>query len=511
MDSIFYFIDLVVSIIGPVSDFFWEFPTNFEWYSSIPVLGEFSFSTFILVGSGIYFTFRLRFIQVAWFKKGVKILAIKYEGNTGISPLTAFLLSSGIRIGPGNILGVTGAIAAGGPGALFWMWVSAFFGMATSYVESTLAQIFKERRGNEFIGGLPYYAKTLCNNKAWVGVIASSAYIMYSLCGIPVDSFNTVTGIASLTRIITGTDFSVQSDVYYYIAAVVIFLVALMAFGGIKRVTKACDIVVPIMTSIYILTVISLILYNYENVPYFFHVVFEGAFTPDAMFGGALGITLVQGVKRGLMSNEAGQGTITMAAGVAGAKHPCEQGLVGAVGVFLDTHIICTMTAFIIIMAHRYMIDPQGWEAAETYSRFLMSISSMTPGFLETVISFLLSLCFSMFAYTCVIGMVTFSEISARRISDNPIFVTAIRILCIFVSAFGILSSIAGYDLSRMWAFEDLGNIVIVYVNILMLHIGFKYVKLATKHFERYGNVNFISRDVIGIDTPYWRKGSDIE
>ena len=107
--------------------------------------------------------------------------------------------------------------------------------------------------------------------------------------------------------------------------------------------------------------------------------------------------------------------------------------------------------------------------------------------------------------------MVTFSEISARRISDNPIFVTAIRILCIFVSAFGILSSIAGYDLSRMWAFEDLGNIVIVYVNILMLHIGFKYVKLATKHFERYGNVNFISRDVIGIDTPYWRKGSDIE
>ena len=284
-----------------------------------------------------------------------------------------------------------------------------------------------------------------------------------------------------------------------------------MAFGGIKRVTKACDIVVPIMTSIYILTVISLILYNYENVPYFFHVVFEGAFTPDAMFGGALGITLVQGVKRGLMSNEAGQGTITMAAGVAGAKHPCEQGLVGAVGVFLDTHIICTMTAFIIIMAHRYMIDPQGWEAAETYSRFLMSISSMTPVFLETVISFLLSLCFSMFAYTCVIGMVTFSEISARRISDNPIFVTAIRILCIFVSAFGILSSIAGYDLSRMWAFEDLGNIVIVYVNILMLHIGFKYVKLATKHFERYGNVNFISRDVIGIDTPYWRKGSDIE
>ena len=507
MEEIFHVIDIIVAIIGPISDFCWEFPTNFEWYSSIPVLGEFSFSTILLVGSGIYFTFRLSAIQVRMFKKGLYILAHSQQKELGISPLAAFLLSSGIRVGPGNIMGVTGAIAAGGPGALFWMWVSAFFGMATAYTESTLAQIFKERQDNEYVGGLPYYAKTLCNNKIWVGAIASAAYIMYSMCGIPVDSFNTVTGIAAMGRIVTGVDYPVQSDFYYYVSAFVITLVAFMSFGGVKRVTKACEFMVPIMAGIYFLTVIALILYNSGSIGYFFNAVFSGAFTPQAMFGGAFGITLVQGVKRGLMSNEAGQGTITMAAGAAHAKHPCEQGLVGAVGVFLDTHVICTLTGFIIIMAHQWVQNPEVWQETETYNRFLMSVSSMTPGGIETIILFLLSMCFALFAYTCVIGMVAFTEVSARQISSNKIFINIVRIFCISVSAFGILSSIAGYDLDRIWAFEDLGNITIVYVNILMLHIGFKYVKKATAHFR--GGAETFTSDVIGIDTPCWNKETD--
>ncbi len=511
MGSLLAAVNAILSFITPISDFFWDFPKNFEWYREIPLLGDFSLAIIVLVGSGIYFTLSLGFIQIKYFKKGIKLLIQHKQIQSGISPLTAFFLSSAMRVGPGNIIGVTGAIATGGPGALFWMWISAFFGMATAYTESVLSQLFKEKRGDVYVGGLPFYARQLLGNKAWIGVVLSCIYILYAMFCLPAQGFNVVSSMGAIAEIFIGNSISVQSSFYYIVSTIVIILAAVIAFGGIKRVTKATNAMVPIMAIIYILTVAFLIVTNTHRIPYFFQSVFSGAFTPEAIFGGAFGTALVQGVKRGLMSNEAGQGTITMAAAAADARHPSEQGLIAALGVFLDTHIICTMTAFIIIMAHRYMIDPQGWEAAETYSRFLMSISSMTPGFLETVISFLLSLCFSMFAYTCVIGMVTFSEISARRISDNPIFVTAIRILCIFVSAFGILSSIAGYDLSRMWAFEDLGNIVIVYVNILMLHIGFKYVKLATKHFERYGNVNFISRDVIGIDTPYWRKGSDIE
>ena len=200
MDSLFAAANAVLSFVIPVSDFFWDFPKMFGFWKAIPLLGAFSIAVIVLVGSGLYFTFRLKGIQVRKFKSGVHTIIQRRHIRTGISPLAAFCLSTAMRVGPGNIIGVTGAIAAGGAGALFWMWVSAFFGMATAYTESTLAQIFKERQGNEYVGGLPYYARTLCNNKVWVGAIASGAYIMYSMCGIPVDSFNTVTGIAAVGR-----------------------------------------------------------------------------------------------------------------------------------------------------------------------------------------------------------------------------------------------------------------------------------------------------------------------
>ena len=165
MEGIFQAINNIFSFVGPLSDFLWDFPTNFEWYSSIPVLGNFSFAIILLLGSGIYFSFRIGFMQVTHFKKGINVMTQRRTVETGISPLAAFLLSSAMRVGPGNILGVTGAIAVGGPGALFWMWVSAFFGMSVAYMESVLAQIFKEKKDDEFIGGLPFYGRKLLKNK----------------------------------------------------------------------------------------------------------------------------------------------------------------------------------------------------------------------------------------------------------------------------------------------------------------------------------------------------------
>ena len=156
MEAIFAAINSIFSFIGPLSDLLWEFPTNFTWYASIPILGNFSLAIILLVGSGIYFSFRLGFVQVRDFAKGVHTMACRKHTEVGISPLAAFFLSSAMRVGPGNIIGVTGAIAVGGPGALFWMWVSAFFGMAVAYIESVLAQIFKEKKDNEFVGGLPF-------------------------------------------------------------------------------------------------------------------------------------------------------------------------------------------------------------------------------------------------------------------------------------------------------------------------------------------------------------------
>lgn len=502
MESLFAAVNAVLSFVTPVSDFFWDFPKMFGFWQAIPLLGQFSLAIIVLVGSGLYFTCRLSFIQVRNFGHGLSVLTRRRQIHAGISPLAAFFLSTAMRVGPGNIIGVTGAIAAGGPGALFWMWVSAFFGMATAYTESTLAQIFKERRGDEFVGGLPFYARRLCGNKVWIGVLLSCVYILYAMMCLPAQGFNVVTSVGAMAGILTGETIPVQSIFYYAVSVIVVLLAAVMAFGGIRRIANASNRMVPVMAVIYILTVVILIVINLDNVPYFFRAVFAGAFSPEAVFGGAFGTVLMQGVKRGLMSNEAGQGTITMPAAAAEARHPCEQGIISALGVFLDTHVICTMTGFIIIMAHRWAADGVAWKAAGTYPKFLMSIESMTPGGLEAVVLFLVSVCFCLFAYTCLIGFISFSEIAANRISSSPSFILFIRCLGIFVAAFGITCNLAGYDLSNLWAFSDLGNIIIVYCNIPMLYLGFSYVRKATKEYSSEA-MSFDSRD-IGIETDCW-------
>lgn len=504
MDSLFAAANAVLSFVIPVSDFFWDFPKMFGFWKAIPLLGEFSLAVIVLVGSGLYFTFRLKGIQVRKFKSGVHTIIQRRHIRTGISPLAAFCLSTAMRVGPGNIIGVTGAIAAGGPGALFWMWISAFFGMATAYTESTLAQIFKEKRGGEFVGGLPFYARRLCGNSAGVGVALSLVYILYALMCLPAQGFNVVSSVGAMGEILTGGTIPVQSEFYYAVSLIVIALATVMAFGGIKRIAAVSNRMVPLMAAIYIGTVVLLIFSNLDNVPYFFHAVFSGAFSPEAVFGGAFGTVLMQGVKRGLMSNEAGQGTITMPAAAAEANHPCEQGIISAIGVFLDTHVICTMTGFIVIMAQRWAAEPEAWKAAGTYPKFLLSIGSMTPEGFSQVVLFLVSVCFCLFAYTCVIGFITFSEISANRISAAKPFIYFIRGLGIFVTAFGIFCDIAGYDLSNLWAFSDLGNIIIVYCNIPMLYLGFKYVRKATENYEQ-GEKRFDS-SVIGMKVDYWDK-----
>ena len=215
MERVFEAINGVFSFIGPLSDFLWDFPTNFDWYSSIPILGNISFAIILLLGSGIFFSFRIGFMQVTYFKKGIRTMTEKRVVETGISPLASFFLSSAMRVGPGNILGVTGAIAVGGPGALFWMWISAFFGMAVAYMEGVLAQIFKEKKDDEFVGGLPFYGRKLLGNKVWIGVFLSVLYILYALCCLPAQGFNVVSSVGRMAEIVTGTTIASGSAFYY--------------------------------------------------------------------------------------------------------------------------------------------------------------------------------------------------------------------------------------------------------------------------------------------------------
>ena len=506
MKAIFEAINNIFSFVTPVSDFLWNFPTNIEWYSKIPLLGNLSLAIIVLVGSGLFFSFKLGFIQVTHFKRGIKTLVEKRNAKTGISPLASFFLSTAMRVGPGNIIGVTGAIAVGGPGALFWMWVSAFFGMATAYMEGTLAQIFKEKKGDEFVGGLPFYGRKLIGNKVWVGIFLSVLYILYALCCLPAQGFNVVSSVGRIAEVMMGSKMESDAIFYYIVGAIVVIMTAVIAFGGIKKVTKWTDKMVPVMAVVYIVTVVTLIIINITRIPFFFSSVFGGAFTPDALFGGAFGTVLAQGVKRGLMSNEAGQGTITMPAAAADAGHPCEQGIVASLGVFLDTIVICTLTGFVVVMGRCWLGDGGAtWMVLDKLPMFTESIAALTPGTeLNAVMSVLVSLCFCLFAYTCLIGMISFSEIVANRISTTKTCINAVRIICLFVAAFGILCNIAGLELGNLWAFSDLGNILIVYFNVPIVYVGAKYVFRATKHYKKNDGTPFTSKVIGRDDCTYW-------
>lgn len=512
MDAAFESLNGIFRFIIPVSDWIWDFPTNYSWWRSIPILGNMTLPVLLLVGSGIFFTIRTGFVQVTHFRDGIRTIVRKNTARHGISPAAAFFLSTAMRVGPGNIIGVTGAVTTGGPGALFWMWVSAFFGMATAYTESVLAQIFKRRDGENFVGGLPFYGRKLVRNSAVIGIALSVLYLLYAFFCFPAQGFNSVTAVGQLAGIVTGNDFESDSLLYWVAAAVILSFTVYITFGGIRKVTKVTNRMVPFMAVVYCLTVIVLIIVNFDRIPAFFSSVFTGAFKPEAIFGGVFGIALQQGIKRGLMSNEAGQGTITMPAAAASSSHPCEQGFVQAVGVFLDTIVICTMTGFVIIMGQLWNSSRSAeFLAMDKLPQFLSSVAELTPGTVfNTVTTLLVTLCFGLFAYTTLIGFISFSEISAARISTRRGFTTAVRIICIVIIAFGMFSNIAGYNLSNLWAFSDLGNILIVYANLPLLFLGFRHVLAATRHYKLRDGTPFTAK-ITGLDLNYWNDKKVLE
>lgn len=505
MDTLIIVIRTICAKVQVVSDLLWDFPTNFEWYARIPVIGNFSLAVILLIGSGIFFSVRLRFIQVRRFKYSMSVLMKEKEGEAGLSPLASFLLSTAMRVGPGNILGVTGAVSVGGPGALLWMWVSAFFGMATAFVESTLAQIFKEKKGDEYIGGMSFYGRRLLRDSAAVGVLLSLLYLIYAFLCFPAQGFNTVSSIGQIAGIISGRELPTTHIIYWVSFAAIILVTIIVSWGGTRRISKVTDMLVPVMASVYVLTSLVLILINFKMIPWFFYTVVTEAFKPEAVFGGSFGIVLMQGVKRGLMSNEAGQGTITMPAATADAEHPCDQGCVQSLGVFLDTIVIATMTAFIVIMGRVWLTDgADAWFEAGKLQKYLLSVEELTPGTgLNTIVTLIVTMCFGLFAFTCLLGFMSFSEISANRISRNPAFINIVRLIDIGVIIFGMLTSIVGMDLSALWDLSDLANILMTYCNIPLLYLGFRYVKRAQEHFEKDDKTPFNS-DIVGIKLSAW-------
>ncbi|MGL5357374.1 MAG: alanine/glycine:cation symporter family protein [Cetobacterium sp.] len=477
----------IFSFLGPITDFLWEFPRNLDFYRDIPIVGNFSLSILLLVGCGVYFSLKLKFVQVRYFKKSIQILKKKNEAKIGISPFAAFLLSSATRIGPGNIMGVTGAILSGGPGALFWMWVSATFGMATCFVEATLSQIFKEKNGEDYVGGIAYYGRRLLKNSKFVGFFIASSYIFYALFTLPSQVFHMFTAFGSVVGLVTGETYSRTDNVYLAIGMGIIVLTSFIIFGGIKRVTSVTDYIVPIMAVTYFVIAIFLITLNLDKVPFFFTSVFSEAFKPSAIFGGAFGIALQQGIKRGLMSNEAGQGTVTMAAAAADAKHPVEQGFIQSFGVFVDTFVICTISGFLVIIANVWSIDALNFAVLrnDKLGYFITSLKVLSPDFLETPIQFIVSLCYGMFAFSTILGMIAFIEVSATEISRKTYFLNIMKLVSSLVFIpFGVLSVWSGLELDNIWVISDLTNLIMVFINIPLILIGFKYAKASLDEYE---------------------------
>ncbi|MGL4392852.1 MAG: alanine/glycine:cation symporter family protein [Fusobacteriaceae bacterium] len=488
MEQILKNINDLFGFLGPITDMAWDFPTNFSWYANIPIIGKFSLAIIMLVGSGIFFTFWLGMVQVKYFRKSVKILMAKNNAKLGLSPLAAFLLSSATRIGPGNIMGVTGAVSTGGPGALFWMWVSAFFGMAISFVEATLSQIFKEKDGDDYVGGIAYYGRKLLGNYKIAGILIAIAYILYALFTIPGQVFHMFTAFGNMTSKITGVTYE-RFDIIYIIIGIVIIITTIpIIFGGIKRVAKVTDVMVPVMAVAYFLIALVLIIINIDKLPLFFRSVIGGAFTPHAIFGGSFGIALQQGIKRGLMSNEAGQGTITMAAASSNAKHPVEQGFVQSFGVFIDTIVICTISGYLVVIAQVWNTPGVDFAVLKSskLDTFMTSVGFLSPAILSNSIQIIMSFCYGLFAFSTVIGMIAFIEVCSTEISKTKEFSFFTKgISSVIFVPFGVLCVWTGLQLDNIWVISDFVNLMMVVINIPLILLGAKYVKTALKHYEK--------------------------
>ena len=507
MAEVFYWVDQLFAFVLPISNFLWDFPTNFEWYASIPVLGQFSLSILLLVGIGIYFTLRTGFVQIRYFKAGIKLLTQKSTSKVGESQLTAFLLSTASRVGAGNIVGVTGAVSLGGPGAIFWMWVSAFFGMATSFAEATLAQLFKERKDDQYVGGFTFYIQKIWGNLAWVGSGMCILYLVYNMLSIPVHTFHVFTAANSVIDTVTGTKSQQTEPIYYAVALLIILSIALISFGGVHKVTKVTDKMVPVMAIGYIVVVLALAIINISDVPAFFVSVFQGAFLPDAIFGDAFGIAISQGIKRGLLSNEAGMGTATQAASIARSNHPCEQGFVQSIGVFLDTIIICSLSGFVVGAGHLWTTNSD-WETLQEdkLGLFLESARALVPGTAaDSIVVFFLAIAFGLFAFTTLLGDVVYAEIAANKISKKRKFVSGIRGLgaLIFVPL-GTLTVLAGLQLDNLWSVSDFINVVLVFINVPTLIVGSNLVLKAFRNYQKNPGKAFHAED-LGLTSEVWQ------
>ena len=354
-----------------------------------------------LVGCGLWFTWRTHFVQFRMVGEMLRLLtdsaASTPKGTKHISSFQAFAVSVATRVGTGNLAGVASAIAIGGPGAVFWMWLIALIGSATAFVESTLAQLFKQKEKDSFIGGPAYYIQRGLH-KRWMAVLF--AVLITCQFGLSNNSIQSNTICHAMQEAFGWSPILVGC----VLAAMGLFIV----FGGIQRIAHVSSILVPIMAVGYVVLAIVVIALNIEQIPHVFKVIVTDAFGIEQVAGGGIGATIMNGVKRGLFSNEAGEGSAPNVAATAAVTHPVKQGLIQALGVFTDTLLVCSCTAFIILISGLYNV-PELNGIALTQAALQSEVGSAGPVFVAIAIF--------LFAFSSIIGNYYYGEANIRFIT----------------------------------------------------------------------------------------------
>ena len=350
-----------------------------------------------LIGSGIIYTLRTKFVQLRLIGEMIKLIFGSAGAKTSgkeISGFQAFCVSTASRVGVGNIAGVAIAIVTGGPGAVFWMWLIAFIGCATGFVESTLAQIYKIPRGDgAFFGGPAYFMKNALHMTGLAKLFAILISVTFGLIYVSVQA-NTIVGAVE-------TAFGIDHAITAFVVA---GLTAAVIFGGATRIAKFTEMLVPSMAGLYLLSALIIIVMNFDKVPGMFMLILHDAFEPQAAVGGGFGAVFMTGVRRGLFSNEAGEGSVPNAAATASGKHPARQGLIQSFGVYVDTWLVCSATAFSILLTGEYVI---GGELTGV-SLVQMSLASVYGTYAPHILAFIVFL----FAFSSIIGNYFYGEVN---------------------------------------------------------------------------------------------------
>ena len=425
-----------------------------QWINSINDVLWSYILIIMLLGCAIWFTFKTKFVQFRMLKEMIRLLGDstgKSEGKEHhISSFQAFAVSLASRVGTGNLAGVATAITIGGPGAVFWMWIIALLGASSAFVESTLAQLYKVHGKTSYIGGPAYYMKNGLK-QPWMGILFS-VLIIFTFAF----AFNTVQS----NTICAAFEKAFQID-HTLMGSILTILTLVIIFGGVQRIAKISGIIVPVMAIGYILLALVIVGMNITHLPDVMMLIVRSAFGWEQALGGGIGMTLMQGIKRGLFSNEAGMGSAPNVAASADVTHPVKQGLIQTLGVFTDTLIICSCTAFIILFSGVYQ-NGESNGIQLTQMALDNEIGSGGSTFVAIAILF--------FAFSSIIGNYFYGEANLRHLTENKKIVVLFRIMTGGMVMFGALASL---DLA--WSLADVCMALMTICNLIAITLLGKY------------------------------------